>query len=132
MTSDDTARLVNLLVATWPTGPKAYVWTQAIADLDAAGANRAYARLRDTVDRVTVASFLETHRAQRSPTEARRRDPSETCEHCAGTGYEPGPPEYETVYGEQHEYSTLVPCRCTQPARAASRAPAPPGLFEEF
>jgi len=131
MTNDDAARLVNLLVATWPTGPKAYVWTQAVNELDAAGANRAYAKLRDTAERVTVASFLEAYRALRTPTEARRHDPSATCEHCDGCGYEPGPPEYETVNGEQHEYSTLVPCRCTRP-RSASRAPTPAALFEEF
>jgi hypothetical protein len=132
MTSDDAARLVNLLVATWPTGPKAYVWTQTIGDLDAAPANRAYAELRDNVERVTVAAFLTRYRAQlRVTTAPRRRDPDPGCEWCRGCGYEDGPPEYETIGGEPHAYTTLVPCRCTQP-RAASRAPAHPSLLEEF
>jgi hypothetical protein len=117
MNADDAARLVNLLVATWPGGPKAYVWTQALEALDAPAANRAYARLRDTAKSITVAGFREVYdTASRPAPGGRRYEPTAGCVHCGGTGFEPGEPIYETVLGEPHEYTTLQPCRCTRPA----------------
>lgn len=122
MTNDDCNRLVNLIVATWPTGPKAYVWTQKLAELDPAPANRAYLELRDTLERITIPAFLASY--ERATGRARRRpDPVPSCEHCGGCGFEAGPPEYETIGGQPHEYSTLVPCRCTRPAVKAPPAP---------
>jgi hypothetical protein len=131
MTSDDAARLVNLIVATWPTGPKAYVWTQTLAELDNGPANQAYRDLRDTAERITIAAYQDRYRRHANTSRSQRRAPSEHCPHCRGCGYEDGPPEYETVNGEPHAYTTLVPCRCTQP-RTTRRAAATPSLLEEF
>lgn len=132
MTSDDCARLVNLIVATWPTGPKAYIWTQALADLDAAPANRAYLDLRDTIERITIPAFRAGY--DRAAGRARRRpDPDATCQYCRGCGFEPGPPEFETIMGEPHEYTTLQPCRCTRaaPAQLSRSGPVTPSLLDE-
>lgn len=41
--------------------------------------------------------------------------PSPNCPDCRGSGYVDGPTEYETVLGEQHPYTTVVPCGCTRP-----------------
>jgi hypothetical protein len=131
--SDDTARLVNLIIATWPTGPKAYVWTNTLADLDATPANRAYLALRDTTERITVAAFLSAYRAQLHDSDngSRRHDPDPACEHCRGTGWEPGASRWRTVNGEPYEYETVQPCRCTQPATGRQPTPALT-LLEEF
>src|SRR3954454_7315954 len=112
MNTEDTARLVNLLVATWPGGPKAYVWTQALEALDAAAANRAYVRLRDTAKSITIAGFREVYdSASRPAPGGRRLDPYESCEHCQGSGWEPGESRWQTVNGEPYEYTTVQHCR---------------------
>ncbi len=33
-----------------------------------------------------------------------------TCTRCHGCGWQDGPDEYETVAGEPHRYTTVVPC----------------------
>jgi len=83
MSSDDCARLVNLLIATWPAGPKAYVWTQALSRFDAGPAFQAYALLRDHEERITVATFgaqyrrvVERERARNQPTQETLTEPA--------------------------------------------------------
>lgn len=62
MTNEETARLVNLIISTWPTGPKGYVWTDVLGLLDRALANRAYVLMRNRDARITVADFIDQYR----------------------------------------------------------------------
>jgi hypothetical protein len=78
MTNEETARLVNLIISTWPTGPKGYVWTDVLGPLDRALANRSYVLMRNRDTRITVADFLDQYRAlERRQREAEAPPPNQ-------------------------------------------------------
>jgi hypothetical protein len=43
--------------------------------------------------------------------------PVDNCPYCRGSGWEDGPDEWETIGGQPHRYTTVIPCRHLQPAR---------------
>jgi hypothetical protein len=68
---DDTARLVNLLISTWPAGVRGYVWTDVLGPMQREDAHATYLHLRRQSDKPpSVARFEEEYRARRA---ARRR-----------------------------------------------------------
>jgi hypothetical protein len=72
VTEDQLARIVNNIVQTWPSGPRARIWTAALRALDAADAFAVYAQLRDTLTRTAlVGDFLALYNARRSRAEPR-------------------------------------------------------------
>jgi hypothetical protein len=85
MTRDDCARIVNLIVSTWPGGVKGHVWTDVLMPLDAALAQTAYMRNRDSNRTMTVADFRasyhlaltewQTNRTPPEPEPTTRRGP---------------------------------------------------------
>ena len=86
MNASDTARIVNLIVSTWPSGVKGHVWTDTIGTLEQARAHDAYRELRDTEERPpSVARFLAKYHALSTDPGANRVH----CALCDGTGTVP-------------------------------------------
>jgi hypothetical protein len=134
MNPDQAAALGKRVINTMRPTPALPEWVEVLEPLDFDAALRTFRALRDRLDEgLRIATFLTAYgRATGSSARAQtRREPDPDCARCAGCGWVDGPPEYETVNGEQHEYSTVVPCSCTQ-TRTASRAPTPAAMFEEF
>jgi len=121
MNSDDCSHLVNVITATWPTGPKAYVWTQTIARLDASLATQAYAYLRDHEARITIADYLEQYR-RLEVRAAERAAATEATIPDAGLGL----PEYldrlttRAQRGDEHAARELEAWRTVRGARLAT------------
>jgi len=62
VTDDECARVVNLLISTWPTGVRGYVWTDALGSLRYDMALATYRTLRDSERTCTVAHFQHAYR----------------------------------------------------------------------
>lgn len=45
MTDDERAKLVERIVGTWPAGPRGFVWTSTLAELELGPASAAYEQL---------------------------------------------------------------------------------------
>ena len=117
MTADECARIVNLVVSTWPAGPKGHAWTEAIRDLAYADARAAYESVRDVEDRPpSIARYLAAYRAVRARVAA--ETPPMTCELCDGTGFveadlHPGAPcPFPRADGSCICHA-VAPCRCS-------------------
>lgn len=128
MTGDECAKVVNLLVSSFPAGVKGHAWTDAIADLHPGPSMAAARELRDTMERPpSIAAFLACYRkhlaAARAQREAERGAP-DACALCDGTGW------VEATGHNRHSSwcvapdgchcHAVIPCRCTrgQQARA--------------
>ena len=62
MNSSDLAHLVEHIIATWPTGPRGFIWTEALADLEHPVALGIYEYLRDHDERPpSVSRFLAVY-----------------------------------------------------------------------
>jgi hypothetical protein len=57
MTDDEARKLATWIIDTFPTGPKAYIWRDALHDLDAQRAADVYRHMADHVDRLTIGAF---------------------------------------------------------------------------
>ena len=87
MTRDECARLVNLIVSTWPSGVKGHVWTDTLGDLEYDIARTAYLKLRDEAERPPpVARFVAVYRAERTALKA-IDEHIDICQLCDGTGW---------------------------------------------
>jgi hypothetical protein len=124
MIDDDAARLVNMIISTWPAGVKGYVWTDVLRDLEQAEALEAYRQLRDGEERPpSVAKFLAAYHAAR----ARSNPPGpdayiDACELCDGTGWltsrRAHNPRVCTPSPEQPcQCHAVEACRCSQGRR---------------
>lgn len=87
MNEVERAKLVELLTATWPTGPRARIWSDAVEQLDHGHAHSAYRRMRDTVSRGSVADLLTLYRVVVDEAHAAYRYQRLPCEHCDDTGW---------------------------------------------
>lgn len=63
MTDHELAHLVERIVATWITGPRGFVWTSYLRKLDHDRAVRTYEVLAPSVERITIARFLDEYDA---------------------------------------------------------------------
>jgi len=71
MTPDQCSQLVNLIVSTWPTGPKGHVWTDTLGDLEPGPALATYRQLRNDEERPpAIARFIATYRHLHPPEHA--------------------------------------------------------------
>jgi len=119
----ETARLVNLLISTWPAGVKGYVWTDTLGPLDHDPALAAYLELREHDERPpSVARYLAAYHAQR----ARTDDPPTSCQICDGTGWEeldhPAAHNPLTCHPDDEHpcaCTAVRPCRCSAGRRRA-------------
>jgi len=119
MNPNDCARLVNLLVSTWPSGVKGHVWTDTLGALDYDPARSAYVSLRDSEERPpSVARYLAAYRAERALDDTHD---AAYCELCGGDGWATSPPE------RAHNPRTCRPtpdrpCMCTavEPCRCSA------------
>lgn len=104
-------RIINALRPT----PALREWQEILEPLDFDTALRTFHAFRETsAHGLPIATFLERYQGQRPETTARQRGrPRPQCPACHGSGWVDGPPEYETIGGEPHEYTTLMPCPCT-------------------
>lgn len=137
MTPDQATELGRRIINTMRPTPAITEWQEVLEPLDFDAALMTFRDLRNRLDEGLrigawhAAYARTTGTASSTPTARGRRDPLQSCEHCDGTGHEPGPPEYEQIGGEPHEYTTLQPCRCTRPAPARPKV-VTPSLLEEF
>lgn len=135
MNPDQASQLGKRIINTMRPTPALPEWIEVLEPLEFDNALITFRSCRDRSDEgLRIATFLSAYN-RRSGDDARtptRRDPNPHCVWCRGCGYEPGPPEYETIGGQPHEYTTVVPCRCTQPASRRRHAPSAPSLLEEF
>lgn len=119
MNHDQATTIAKRIINTMRPTPALVEWQEVLEPLDFDAALATFRDFRErTSDGLDIAAFLAAHR-RRTSANARTRpqranDASEHCEHCHGCGFEAGPPEYQTVLGERHEYTTVVPCRCTR------------------
>lgn len=67
MTEDEARKLAQRLVDTWPNGPKAYIWRDALIDLEPHYAAATYRRLLTEHDKPTVARFHAEYHALNRP-----------------------------------------------------------------
>lgn len=131
MTPEQANELGKRIINTMRPTPALIEWTEVLEPLDFDQALLTFRDLRErTDDGLRIARFLAAYRRRTDPDLAAparhaARPTTEDCPHCRGCGFEAGPPEYETVLGQPHEYSTLVPCRCTRPAARPARPAAP-------
>jgi hypothetical protein len=100
-----TAKLVERIIATWPTGPKGFIWTDVLRDLHPGPAAAAYRQLRDTEQRITIAQYKAAYRALLGTHE--QHHPPAGCNHCDGHGWKPIRIEHHG-----HIYDTTAPCDC--------------------
>lgn len=61
MTETEAAHLVNLLIGTWPAGPRGYVWRDVLRPLEHPIADLTYRQLRNHNERITVAEYLDAY-----------------------------------------------------------------------
>jgi hypothetical protein len=80
MLDAERAKLVERIVGTWPAGPRGFVWTSTLAELDADLATAAYERLVvECVDHPpTPGRFLSTYWAVANPREYGFARPEDT------------------------------------------------------
>jgi hypothetical protein len=98
------AKLVELLIGTWPTGPKGHVWTKVLASYDQpAAAHQAWRNLARTEDRITVASYTAEYRRLTITAAITLGG----CERCDGHGWKP-----ITLELHSHIYDAVEPCTC--------------------
>jgi hypothetical protein len=136
MTSDQATELGKRIINTMRPTPALAEWLEVLEPLDFDASLMTFRDLRDRVDDgLRIAAWHAAYARTTSPAPSTpghaRCDPSANCEHCAGSGFEPGESLWQQVNGEPHEYTTLQPCRCTLPA---PRRPTvvTPSLLEEF
>ena len=78
MSPADCASIVQRITASWPAGPKGWIWTNALTPLDAQGAQCAYERLLASAIRPpSVAEFMTEYRRVTQPPST-LRPPAET------------------------------------------------------
>lgn len=137
MNGDQATELGKRIINTMRPTPALGEWHEVLVALDFDTALRTFRELRDRLDDgLRIAAFMAAYdRANDTASDTiatrSRREPSTSCVHCRGSGYEPGPSRWGTVGGEPYEYTTVTECRCTKltPPRQPAAAP---GLFEEF
>lgn len=132
MTGDQAAELAKRIINTMRPTPAAREWLEVLEPLDLDAALRTFREFRDrSEDGLRIATYLAAYARVTDPgyrpRPARAGAASESCEWCRGCGYEPGPEEFETVYGEPHAYATVVPCRCRKLAGDDGRSSSSAG-----
>jgi hypothetical protein len=87
MTDDEARALATRIIDTWPTGPKAYIWRDALRPLDYGTAGTAYVRLRKlvTTGAPTPGRFEDEYRALHTP--ATDPTPTAVCQTCDGSNW---------------------------------------------
>jgi hypothetical protein len=98
------AKLVELLIGTWPSGPKGHIWTRVLASYDQpAAAHQTWRNLARTEDRITVASYTAEYRRLTTTAAITLGG----CDRCDGHGW-------RTIHEEHHShiYETATPCTC--------------------
>lgn len=139
MTDAEIADVVNLLVSTWPGGPKGHIWTTLLRDRNPSPgvARAAYAHLRDEDQRPpSPARLLEAIRA--IETVARKSSRPVVCGQCRGSGFVDCTDERR--HGPGCSRARLGKCFCTAEVPCPSCSvghPVPyhedPGMsFEEY
>ena len=107
MDATTTAKLVELIVGTWPNGPKGVVWTRVVASLDPpAAAHQTWRNLARTEQRISVAQFVAEHR--RLVLAGDLVTPAAACNNCDGHGW-------LTTWWEStggRIYEGCYPCSC--------------------
>lgn len=73
MTDEEARKLATRIIDTWPAGPKAYVWRDALIPLDAGYAAATYRRLATEQDKPTIARFHAEYRSMLPTAEGPRR-----------------------------------------------------------
>lgn len=126
MTGDQCAQIVNLLVSSFPTGPKGHAWTDSLTELHPGPAMGAARELRDTSERTpTIAQYHAIYR--RHLAEARRTREAErgvppTCQLCDGTGWTDITDERRhaahCISSDTCHCHAAQPCRCSTGQRA--------------
>lgn len=78
MTRDDADKLAETMFATWPSGPRKYIWMQVLEPLtEATTARQTYERLRASDHHApSAARFLEHYRIERRTQTERRPKPA--------------------------------------------------------
>ena len=141
MNNDQATELAKRIINTMRPTPPLVEWVEVLELLDLDTALVTFRHLRDrTDDGLRIATFLTAYQQRDDSATTRERrasdarlQPSPHCEHCRGTGYEPGPSRWGTVGGEPYEYTTVQPCRCTRPTSTQRPvAAATPSLLEDF
>jgi hypothetical protein len=113
--------LVGRLRDTFPNGPHASVWKEALADREHAYCHRAYLRLRDTHTSatLTIAAFLTCFLEVRNEALSASRRAEPLCAHCGGEGWVTAP---ELVVGSPprlRHYRQAKPCPYCEAGRRA-------------
>lgn len=105
MDAATTAKLVELITGTWPSGPKGHVWSRVVASLDPpAAAHQAWRNLARTEQKITVAQFVAEH--NRLVLASDHSSPLADCVHC-----EHGWRQVHEEHGG-HIYDACEPCSC--------------------
>lgn len=120
MTGDQCAQVVNLLISSFPAGPKGNAWTDAINGLHHGPAQAAARELRDTTDRVSVAQFHAIYRRHLDNARAQRvaqQGAPPVCQQCDGAGWVEAPDHMRhsaaCVSPDTCGCHAVVPCRCS-------------------
>jgi hypothetical protein len=123
MHRDDCARLVNLVVSTWPSGVKGHVWTEALIGYDYDLARAAYVDLRDSDEKPpSVARFIAAyHRARTAADESDANATPFRCALCDGTGLVSSPPE--RAHNPRHCHGDPCFCTATEACRCSAGKP---------
>lgn len=113
MNGDERARLVERIVATWPNGPRGFVWTTVLAELDGDLATAAYERLVRELEHgyPTTGKFLATYWACRRPDYGPTR-PEDT-----------GPVVSMADYLARHPTGELADWRARHPSSSSTSTP---------
>lgn len=128
MSPDQATEIGRRIINTMRPTPALPEWVEVLTPLDFDTALRTFRELRDRLDdglRIAawLAAYDRTRGAKTGNGPRARQEPSASCEHCNGSGFEPGESRWETVNGEPYEYTTVQHCRCTRPT--PPRAPQP-------
>lgn len=119
MTPDQALELGRRIVNTCRPTPPLTEWQEVLAPKNHPMAVRAFEYLREHGNAgagLDIPTYAAKYRELVNPASSRTGAtgaPSEHCPHCRGCGFEDGPIETETVGGQPHVYTTVVPCRCT-------------------
>lgn len=120
MNAEQCGHLVELIVQTWPHGPRGRIWTDALGDLEHTHALAVYRQLRNADETApTIARFLRIYRDVDQPTTTPTTRPAnhgEHCPTCRGSGWQPGPDIVQHLRDGTiaRTYTTVEPCRGPQ------------------
>lgn len=120
MSPDQATEIGRRIINTMRPTPALTEWVEVLQGQDFDRALRTFRELRDRTDEGLrigrwMAAYERSGGGSATGARARRGEPSDSCEWCHGSGWEPGESRWATIKGEPHEYTTVQPCRCTNP-----------------